>query len=94
MELFNSRTMKKYLLLFIFDLLFSIYNITNAQWTQLNSGTGNSLEELFFPASDTGYVVGEHGTVLKTVNGNSWTSQFIGSNLNLKDVFFLPYNVQ
>ncbi|MEO5572844.1 MAG: YCF48-related protein [Bacteroidia bacterium] len=75
--------------LLIFNFQFSIFNSAIAQWTQLVSGTANHLEEIFFPAPDTGYVVGEVGTILKTTDGTSWTPLTIGSNKNLRDVFFL-----
>lgn len=60
-----------------------------AQWTLLNSGTSESLNEIVFPATDTGYVVGENGTVLRTFNGgNAWTSLDAGTSKHLNDIFF------
>lgn len=44
-------------------------SLAQAQWTILNSGTSVSLNEIHFPVPDTGYVVGEQGTVLRTWNG-------------------------
>jgi photosystem II stability/assembly factor-like uncharacterized protein len=82
--------MKKILLfLLIFNLQSSIFNSLNAQWIQLVSGTTNRLDEIFFPVSDTGYVVGEAGTILKTTDGNTWSPLSVGSTKNLNDVFFL-----
>lgn len=48
-----------------------------AQWQPLTSGTTNNLNEIHFPVSDTGYVVGEKGTVLRTMNGG-----FVWDKLN------------
>jgi photosystem II stability/assembly factor-like uncharacterized protein len=55
-------------------LLFSLIALTeiNAQnWTVLNSGTASSLSSICFPAMDTGYIAGEAGTILKTINGGT-----------------------
>lgn len=41
----------------------------------MNSGTTKNLRDVFFTSRDTGYVIGEDSTVLKTVNGGtSWTA--------------------
>ncbi|MEP7168588.1 MAG: YCF48-related protein [Bacteroidota bacterium] len=80
---------KGLLLLLILSFQFSIFNSLNAQWTQLVSGTTNQLEEIFFSSPDTGFVVGEAGTILKTTDGNNWSPLSVGSTKNLNDVFFL-----
>lgn len=63
-------------------LLISLIALTevNAQnWTVLNSGTASSLSSVCFPALDTGYIAGEAGTILKTINGGiSWTILYPG----------------
>jgi len=64
-------------------------NNVSAQWTPLVSGTTNQLEEIFFPAPDTGYATGWSGTIVKTTDGTTWTPLSIGSSKNLLDVFFL-----
>ncbi len=61
-----------------------------AQWTLLNSGTVESLNEIVFPAPDTGYVVGENGTLLRTFNGgDEWALLDVGTPKHLNDIFFL-----
>ena len=41
-----------------------------AQWTIQNPlPTINPLNSVYFPDANTGYVVGDHGTILKTTNG-------------------------
>ncbi|HSF88831.1 MAG TPA: YCF48-related protein [Saprospiraceae bacterium] len=60
-----------------------------AQWTLLNSGTSESLNEIVFPVPDTGYVVGENGTVIRTVNGGEeWTALNPGTTKHVNDLFF------
>ncbi len=61
-----------------------------AQWSAQNSGTTNALNEITFPAADTGFVAGENGTLLRTYNGGqSWTTLSSGTSKHLTDVFFL-----
>ena len=80
--------MKKFFFLFIITLGLSKY--ASAQWTQQVSGTTHTLEEIFFPAVDTGFVVGDSGTVLHTINGgNLWSAQNPDTTKHLTDVFFL-----
>lgn len=65
-------------------------SIAHAQWEQLVSGTNENLNEVFFPAQDTGYVVGAGGTVLKTVNGgNTWNALTTGYDLDFYELYFL-----
>lgn len=64
-----------------------------AQWTQLTSGTTNMLNAVFFPTTDTGYVVGELGTILKTTDGGvNWIPQTSGTTSDLNDIFFINAN--
>jgi photosystem II stability/assembly factor-like uncharacterized protein len=66
---------------------------TYGQWTELTSGTTETLTEIFFPLSGTsqvGYVVGYYGTVLKTTNaGENWESLDTGLDLNFHELHFL-----
>ena len=65
-------------------------NMANAQWIQLNSGTAESLNEILFPTADTGYVVGNNGTVLKTTDGGAnWNSLSTGFNVNFHELYFI-----
>ena len=68
---------------------------STAQWTQLNSGTSESLNEIVFPAPDTGYVVGENGLIIRTLNGGEeWTALDAGTTKHVNDIFFFdPRNV-
>jgi photosystem II stability/assembly factor-like uncharacterized protein len=65
--------MKKLLfLLFIFHSSLFI-STSSAQWKQLNSGVNYALGSIFFTYSLKGYVIGDGGMILKTIDGgNNW----------------------
>jgi photosystem II stability/assembly factor-like uncharacterized protein len=48
-----------------------IFRSANAgdHWSKQASGTKNDLFSVHFPSPETGYIVGDSGTILKTVNG-------------------------
>ena len=77
----------------LYILLFSLIALTgvNAQnWTILNSGTASSLSSVCFPAPDTGYIAGETGTILKTINGGiNWTILYTGHSMSLYTIHLL-----
>ena len=55
----------------------------------------NSIDysSVFFVNTDTGYVVGGNGTILKTINGGSdWTTQLSGTSNWLGSVYFTDGN--
>lgn len=66
---------------------------TQSGWYQLNSGVTSNLHCVFFPASESGnfgYVSGDSGILLKTVNGgNNWISVSPRQNVNFKTLYFL-----
>jgi len=80
--------MKKLSILLI--TLFAL-NTVNAQWVQLSSGTSNNLHSVFFIDSNTGFVVGDNGTILKTTNGGAnWVTIYTtNSSASLYSVYFL-----
>lgn len=62
----------------------------HAQWTQQTSGTTKTLNEIFFPVSDTGFVAGDSGAILRTFNGGTnWVSQNSGTIKDVNDIYFL-----
>ncbi len=84
----SRATNLKSLLLFLCFLLCS--DKSYSQWSQINSGTNRDLNEVFFPVPDTGYIVGNKGTVLKTTNkGLSWSSLNLNVKVNLHELYFL-----
>jgi uncharacterized repeat protein (TIGR01451 family) len=59
-------------------------------WTPQNSGSGQNLNDVHFPAgTGVGYVVGGRGTILKTTDGGAtWTRLNSGTNRDLLSVYF------
>ncbi|MEI6297257.1 MAG: YCF48-related protein, partial [bacterium] len=72
-----------------------ITSITNAQnWLPQSSGTTRFLSSVFFVNADTGFIVGEGGTMLKTINGGSnWTKQTVPSDTSLNSIYFVNKNI-
>ena len=84
--------MKKY---FIFILALIIVNTVDSQdWQWQNPlPQGNTLRAVYFPDVNTGYAVGDLGTMIKTVDaGASWTVLWSGSNKHLYAVYFSNAN--
>ncbi|MBN1482473.1 CSLREA domain-containing protein [candidate division KSB1 bacterium] len=87
----------KNLLLFVLGLaLFISHAQSYAQrnWIPLKSGTGNSLNGVYFTDVHTGTVVGNTGTILRTLDGGlNWKVQDDNTNnINFFDVFFINAN--
>ena len=80
--------MKKLFYIFIFF----IPTIAFSQWTTISSGT-TCLNSVCFPDANTGYIVGNFGTILKTVNsGLTWTALSCGTTRHLNSVCFINAN--
>jgi photosystem II stability/assembly factor-like uncharacterized protein len=61
-----------------------------AQWFPQNSGTQNSLNSVYFTDYNTGYSVGDSGTILKTTNGGElWFPVNSGTTRNLRSINFI-----
>jgi photosystem II stability/assembly factor-like uncharacterized protein len=74
--------MKKTLLLSIAPVLIGL-NLY-AQWETLSSGVTESLNSVCFIDSNTGYTVGNQGTILKTIDGGTtWNIQSSKTDLEL-----------
>jgi photosystem II stability/assembly factor-like uncharacterized protein len=68
-------------------------NNAGASWSVILSGASDFLLSIYFPSSDTGYVVGMNGTILKTCDtGNTWTTLSSGISNNLYSVYFTDIN--
>jgi photosystem II stability/assembly factor-like uncharacterized protein len=68
-------------------------NIGISSWDIQNSGTSNHLMAVCFTHADTGTVVGDGGTILRTTDGGTtWTPQISGTINSLEDVFFADAN--
>jgi photosystem II stability/assembly factor-like uncharacterized protein len=58
--------------------------------TSQSSGTTRSLRSVHFLDANRGWVVGDSGTILKTINsGSTWSSQTSGTTQNLRAVHFI-----
>ena len=67
--------------------------IAQTGWFPLNSGTTESLQSVYFTDANTGYAVGNPGTVLKTTDaGDNWFSQTIPTTEILHYVLFTDVN--
>jgi|GEM_PF-2126660 len=75
---------------FIVLLLFLVPVTLTAQWTLLNPmPTNEHLTALYFVDSLTGYLVGEHGTVVRTADGGAtWVNRDTPISWTLNDVAF------
>jgi photosystem II stability/assembly factor-like uncharacterized protein len=72
----------------LFFVLF-IINSAMSQWEQQNSGTSQSLRSVCFTDINTGYAVGDSGTILRTTNGGTtWEILNPGISDNLYSVHF------
>lgn len=76
----------------IFFTLF-VMNGVMAQWEPQNSGTTQTLRSVFFTDSNTGYIVGDSGTIQKTTDsGTTWYALASGTNFNLTSVDFPAFD--
>jgi len=83
---------KQFTLLFIF--IFLIISYTNAQWIQQNSNLSVDLRSISFINVNTGWIIGENGTIIKTTNGGTtWDSLNSGTTQNLRSVKFVNENL-
>ncbi|HPS62547.1 MAG TPA: YCF48-related protein, partial [Bacteroidales bacterium] len=84
--------MNKSLFLTIF-LIFCLGGIAlkAQQWQWLNpKPTGSYLRDICFTGPATGYIVGDYGTILKTLDGGlTWHLKESGTQAHLNSVFFI-----
>jgi len=60
-----------------------------------SSGVYSSLNAVYFVNKDVGWIVGDAGVILNTTNGGTnWTLQNVGSNRDLRSVFFTKNSVE
>ena len=62
-------------------------------WFSQSSGTGNNLNGVYFASNSTGIIVGQSGTILRTVNGGTnWSTVSSGTSVHLFAVYFIDAN--
>lgn len=70
------------LLSFLYICLFSP---VMGQWTAVNTGTSSHLNDLIFTDANTGFCIGNNGTVLKSTDGGmSWNGIYHNTGLSLQ----------
>jgi photosystem II stability/assembly factor-like uncharacterized protein len=78
------------------SLIFALFlmNATMAQWFWQNPlPQCNFLTSIKFTDANTGYTVGDGGTILKTTNGGTnWVALLNGISNGLKSVYFTNAN--
>lgn len=69
----------------------SIVRYNGTSWTNVSQIASLELNaSCRVPGTNTGYVVGNGGTIMKTTDGGkTWTSQNSGTTLNLNGIYFL-----
>lgn len=78
--------------LFCILIIFSIINQAQT-WEKQTSGTTDNLRHIYFINANTGWAVGEGGTILKTTNGGTtWVTQKIINNAFLIGCYFIDSN--
>lgn len=81
--------MKKIFFCLFFLAACSTCIYSQSDWMQQNSGTSADLTDVFFINEDTGWVIGDGGTILCTKNGGeTWEVQNSQSAYHFKGVHF------
>jgi len=79
--------------LFIF-LLFTQLVAQSQDWTQIDVGTTEQLNQAYFVDEATGFIVGHNGTLLRTNDGgDNWTLLPAGVSHNLFTISFADENI-
>ncbi len=74
---------------FIHVVSLLIITHSQAQWINVESGSTENLYSISFPTEEIGYICGENGTLIKTIDGgNHWTPFSTGSQNTLRTVSF------
>ncbi|HOV11910.1 MAG TPA: YCF48-related protein [Bacteroidales bacterium] len=78
----------------LFIVTLCIINLTNAQWVSQTSNTSKNLRAVLFLNTEKGFVVGDSGVILKTMNGGIvWSVQPSFTPNDLKSIFFADSNI-
>ena len=86
--------MKKIAFLVIFSISLSSIGLSQSFWNQQTSNTTNNLRHVLFTNSSTGYIAGNSGTILKTINGGTnWNPLTSSTTNDLYSVSFPSVNI-
>ena len=84
------KTLTTLILLFISS---SVIFAQNFNWTPQNSGVSVLLNDVYFSDNQTGWAVGDDGTIVNTTDGGqTWNTQTSGVTDILRAVFFIDNN--
>ena len=62
-------------------------------WITVNSGTGNTLTEVYFVDTNTGWISGSGGLIIKSTDGGStWSNQTSNTFQTLWALYFIDQN--
>jgi photosystem II stability/assembly factor-like uncharacterized protein len=87
-----TRIFKTALLFFL--LMAGTGSYTQGTWERINVPTNQTLNSVCFVDSLYGWIAGDSGTILHTVNGgNTWITQDTHAAYDVEDVFFLNRNL-
>jgi photosystem II stability/assembly factor-like uncharacterized protein len=81
--------------LYIFGILVLIsFLASSQQWHHQNPlPSSEDYNCIFFTSSDTGFIIGGGGIILKTTNaGTTWSYPLSGTNKTLRSIFFTNAN--
>ncbi len=82
--------MKKITLFFLIFTTLPIFS----QWIEQNSGVDKYLNDVYCVSDQVVYVVGDNGTILKTIDGgDNWVSKNSGTEVNLSFVQFVNQDI-
>ena len=82
--------MKKYTLI----LIVLLSSVSYSDWELNTSGTSNDLLDILFVNSNTGYICGDLGTIIRTTNGGiNWVAMATGTNEVLTSLAVNPANI-
>lgn len=87
---FLKRTFKFLFPIFIFLITFYSSLYSQGSWNKLTTPTSHNLKSIFFIDSLKGWIGGDSGVILHTIDGgNSWVFQQSNVTTSIHDLFFL-----
>ncbi|MBN1633961.1 MAG: T9SS type A sorting domain-containing protein [Ignavibacteria bacterium] len=91
----DFRNIRGNIIFIVFLILIISFNCYSQQgWQILNTGANVNLYSIYFINTQTGFVGGGNGIILKTTNGGiSWIQQKPGSNNPVMDISFINSNI-
>ncbi|OGC23262.1 hypothetical protein A2291_08490 [candidate division WOR-1 bacterium RIFOXYB2_FULL_42_35] len=86
---YNTSSTRYYIVGADGKIMYSNAGPDTATWTDQTSPTSEALKDITFPTTTTGWIVGDNGLILKTVNsGTTWSTVTSGVSVNLRGVSF------